>query len=143
VKVIEAFAGQHTALKITLELATLETIKRFVQERVGLAFVPRMCVREELERSILVTVTVRGLTHDRTLCAAYRRANFSPAAAAFISVLRPRRSRGLSSVTFGSKRARTCNRVSCQLIHQLGRSPLLRTLTRRFRKEYCCAYPLL
>src|SRR6185503_20094468 len=47
VKVIEAFARQHTPLNITLELATIETIKRFVQKRVGLAFVPRMCVREE------------------------------------------------------------------------------------------------
>jgi DNA-binding transcriptional LysR family regulator len=43
VKVIEAFARQHTPLNITLELATIETIKRFVQKRVGVAFVPRMC----------------------------------------------------------------------------------------------------
>jgi len=77
-KVCKRFARQYTALKITLELATLETIKRVVQERVGLALVPRMCVREELERSVLVTVTVRSLTHNRTLWAAHRRgANFS------------------------------------------------------------------
>jgi DNA-binding transcriptional LysR family regulator len=89
VKVIEAFARQHTPLNITLELATIETIKRFVQKRVGVAFVPRMCVREELERGVLVTVPVRGLTHNRILWAAHRRgANFSPAAAAFLSVLR-------------------------------------------------------
>lgn len=89
VKVIEAFARQHTPLNITLELATIETIKRFVQKRVGLAFVPRMCVREELERGVLVSVPVRGLTHTRTLWAAHRRgSNFSPAAAAFLDVLR-------------------------------------------------------
>src|SRR5215218_3101493 len=89
VKVIEAFARQHTPLNITLELATIETIKRFVQKRVGLAFVPRMCVREELERGTLVSVPVRGLTHTRTLWAAHRRgSNFSPAAAAFLDVLR-------------------------------------------------------
>jgi len=88
-KVIEAFATQHTPLNITLELATVETIKRFVQKRVGLAFVPRMCVREELERGALVTVPVRGLTHNRILWAAHRRgANFSPAAAAFLDLLR-------------------------------------------------------
>ncbi|HEX5885834.1 MAG TPA: LysR substrate-binding domain-containing protein [Pyrinomonadaceae bacterium] len=91
VKVIEAFARQHTPLNISIELATIETIKRFVQKRVGLAFVPRMCVREELERGVLVTVPVRGLTHNRTLWAAHRRgANFSPAAAAFLSVLHMR-----------------------------------------------------
>src|SRR5689334_24597204 len=66
-KVIETFARQHTALNITLELATIETIKRFVQKRVGLAFVPRMCVREELERGVLVSVPVRGLSNTRTL----------------------------------------------------------------------------
>lgn len=89
VKVIEAFARQHTPLNISLELATIETIKRFVQKRVGLAFVPRMCVREELERGVLVSVPVRGLSHTRTLWAAHRRgANFSPAAAAFLGVLK-------------------------------------------------------
>jgi DNA-binding transcriptional LysR family regulator len=89
VKVVEAFARQHTPLNITLELATIETIKRFVQKRMGLAFVPRMCVREELERGVLVSVPVRGLSHTRTLWAAHRRgASFSPAAAAFLKVLK-------------------------------------------------------
>jgi LysR family transcriptional regulator, low CO2-responsive transcriptional regulator len=88
-KVIEAFARHHTPLNITLELATIETIKRFVQRRIGLAFVPRMCVREELERGIFATVPVRGLTHNRTLWAAHRRGTeFSPAAAAFLQVLK-------------------------------------------------------
>ena len=88
-KVIEAFARHHTPLNITLELATIETIKRFVQKRVGLAFVPRMCVREELERGVLVSVPVRGLSHTRTLWAAHRRGgSFSPAAAAFLRVLK-------------------------------------------------------
>jgi DNA-binding transcriptional LysR family regulator len=45
-KVIEVFAQQHTPLNITLELATVETIKRFVQLEVGLAFVPRFCVAD-------------------------------------------------------------------------------------------------
>ncbi|HZN08411.1 MAG TPA: LysR family transcriptional regulator [Pyrinomonadaceae bacterium] len=88
-KVIEAFATQHTPLNITLELDTIETIKRFVQQRVGLGFVPRMCVREELERGALVSVPVRGLTHNRTLWAAHRRGtHFSPAATAFLKLLR-------------------------------------------------------
>jgi len=88
-KVIEAFARQHTPLNITIELATIETIKRFVQKKVGVAFVPRMCVREELERGVLASVPVRGLTHNRILWAAHRRgSNFSPAAAAFLKVLK-------------------------------------------------------
>jgi DNA-binding transcriptional LysR family regulator len=88
-KVIEAFAEHHTPLNITLELATVETIKRFVQLNVGLAFVPRMCVREELERGALASVPVRGLSYTRTLWVTHRRnATFSHAAAAFLSVLR-------------------------------------------------------
>jgi DNA-binding transcriptional LysR family regulator len=88
-KVVEAFARQHTPLNISLELATIETIKRFVQKRAGLAFAPRMCVREELERGVLVTVPVRGLTYTRTLWAAHRRGvSFSPAAAAFLKILK-------------------------------------------------------
>ncbi|MDT5158638.1 MAG: hypothetical protein QOC61_4 [Acidobacteriota bacterium] len=89
VKVIDTFARHHTPLNITLELATIETIKRFVQKQVGLAFVPRMCVSEELERGTLSTVPVRGLTYTRTLWAAHRRgATHSHAAAAFLELLR-------------------------------------------------------
>jgi DNA-binding transcriptional LysR family regulator len=89
VKVIDTFVRHHTPLNITLELATIETIKRFVQKHVGLAFVPRMCVAEELERGTLSTVPVRGLTYTRTLWAAHRRgATHSHAAAAFLELLR-------------------------------------------------------
>jgi DNA-binding transcriptional LysR family regulator len=88
-KVIETFAKHRTPLNITLELATVETIKRFVQQQVGLAFVPRMCVREELERGTLATLPVRGLTYTRTLWAAHRRGvALSPAAAEFVRLLR-------------------------------------------------------
>ncbi|MGH9966369.1 MAG: LysR family transcriptional regulator [Pyrinomonadaceae bacterium] len=88
-KVIEAFAQDHTPLNITLELATVETIKRFVQLKIGLAFVPHMCVSEELERGTLATVPVQGLTYVRTLWVIHRRqATFSHAAAAFLGVLR-------------------------------------------------------
>ncbi|HWS85601.1 MAG TPA: LysR substrate-binding domain-containing protein [Pyrinomonadaceae bacterium] len=88
-RVVEVFAEHHTPLNITLELATVETIKRFVQLNVGLAFVPHMCVREELERGTLATVPVKGLTYVRTLWVTHRRnATFSHAAAAFLAVLR-------------------------------------------------------
>ena len=88
-KVVETFAEHHTPLNITLELATVETIKRFVQLNVGLAFVPRMCVREELERRTLASVPVRGLSYTRTLWVAHgRNATHSHAAAAFLAVLR-------------------------------------------------------
>jgi len=88
-KVMETFAQHHTPLNITLELATVETIKRFVQLKIGLAFVPRMCVADELERGTLVTIPVPDLTYARTLWVTHRSAmTFSHAAAAFLEVLR-------------------------------------------------------
>jgi DNA-binding transcriptional LysR family regulator len=88
-KVIETFAKQRTPLNISLELATVETIKRFVQKQIGIAFVPRMCVAEELERGTLVSIPVRGLSYQRVLWATHRRgATPSHAAAAFLKLLR-------------------------------------------------------
>lgn len=87
--VVAAFEAHHTPLNITLELATIETIKRFVRRNLGLAIVPRMCVTEELERGLLMTVPLNGLTYTRTLWAASRRGvTFSHAAQAFLDLLR-------------------------------------------------------
>lgn len=91
-KVVETFARHHTPLNITLELATIETIKRFARKQVGIAFVPRMCVAEELERGVLATVPVRGLTYQRVIWASHLRgAVLSHATKAFITLLRRRR----------------------------------------------------
>lgn len=88
-RVMETFAAHHTPLNITLELATIETIKRFVQLKVGIAFVPRMCVAEELERGTLVTVPVEDLSYVRTLWVTRRSgAEMSAAASAFLKILR-------------------------------------------------------
>jgi DNA-binding transcriptional LysR family regulator len=88
-KVVEVFAQHHTPLNISLELATVETIKRFVQLNIGLAFVPRMCVQEELSRGTLVTIPVKGLSYYRTLWVCHRRSmSFSHAASAFLDVLK-------------------------------------------------------
>ncbi|HJZ80315.1 MAG TPA: LysR family transcriptional regulator [Pyrinomonadaceae bacterium] len=88
-KVMETFAAHHTPLNITLELATIETIKRFVQLRVGVAFVPRMCVEEELERQTLASVPVDDLSYVRTLWVTRRSGGeLSSAAAAFLEILR-------------------------------------------------------
>lgn len=88
-KVVELFAAHQTALNISFELDTIETIKRFVRLNIGPAFVPRMCVREELERGLLATVPVQGLSYHRTLWVTTRRnATSSHAAEAFLTLLR-------------------------------------------------------
>ncbi|MGH9898871.1 MAG: LysR substrate-binding domain-containing protein, partial [Pyrinomonadaceae bacterium] len=88
-KVVELFAKYSTPLNISLEMATVETIKRFVQLKIGLAFVPRMCVSDELARGVLATAPVEGLNYHRTLWAAHHRnPTFSHATAAFLQILR-------------------------------------------------------
>lgn len=90
-KVVETFAAHRTPLNIILELATIETIKKFVRKRMGVAIVPRMCVTEETEQGTLSSARVRELDYERVLWAAYRRdATLSHAAEAFLALLRER-----------------------------------------------------
>jgi DNA-binding transcriptional LysR family regulator len=87
-KVVEAFRKFQTPLNITIEIATIETIKRFVSMNLGLAFVPMMCVQEELARGLLVVVPVEGLRYERTLWAVRRRTDaHSHASQAFMQVI--------------------------------------------------------
>jgi DNA-binding transcriptional LysR family regulator len=45
--------------RIDQALSTIEGIKRFVQMGRGVAIVPRMCVRWEVERKLLAEVRIR------------------------------------------------------------------------------------
>ena len=87
-KVIEAFRRFQTPLNITIEIATIETVKRFVAMNMGLAFVPQMCVQEEVERGELLVIPVEGFRYERTLWAVRRRTDaHSHAAQAFMQVI--------------------------------------------------------
>ncbi len=72
-RVIETFARLHTPLDIVAELPTVETIKKFVRMGMGVAFVPRMCVEDELARRELVAVFVKEMRIQRKLRLIYRR----------------------------------------------------------------------
>ncbi len=86
-KVVEAFRRFQTPLNITIEIATIETIKRFVMRGLGLAFVPLMCVQEEVERGELHVLPVDGFRYERSLWVVRRRTDaHSHAAKAFIEV---------------------------------------------------------
>ena len=87
-QVIEAFRRFQTPLNITIEIATIETIKRFVAMNLGLAFAPRMCVREEVERKELAVIPVEGFRYERTLWAVRRRTDaLSHATQAFMQII--------------------------------------------------------
>ncbi len=94
-RVIQLFAKHHVPLHMSIELPTIESIKRFVQMDVGIAIVPRMCVRWEIEQDLLVEVKVRELRMPRDLYLLYRRREqLSHSAKAMFDLLKPRSSNG-------------------------------------------------
>jgi DNA-binding transcriptional LysR family regulator len=87
-KVIQAFKRHKTPLQMGVELPSLEAIKRFVQMGNGVALVPGLTVRPELESGALVRVQVPELQIERKLRLVYRRqASLSHAALAFLKVV--------------------------------------------------------
>ena len=84
---IEAFRASNTPLNIVMEVAMIETIKKLIAMNLGLAFVPEMCVREEVGRGELVQVAFGGFQYQRTLWLARRRTDsHSHAADAFVKM---------------------------------------------------------
>jgi DNA-binding transcriptional LysR family regulator len=72
-KVVEAFRACETPLRIVMEVAMIETIKKLIAMNLGIGFVPEMCVRDEIDRRELVRVPVEGFQYERTLWLARRR----------------------------------------------------------------------
>jgi len=62
-KVIELFARNRTALDMSMEMPTIESIKRFVQMGMGVAIVPRMCVTWELEQRLAEGSACQAVEH--------------------------------------------------------------------------------
>jgi len=88
-KVIEAFRKEETPLNITIEIATIEAIKKFVTRDLGISFVPLMCIKEELATGELVRVPVEGIRHERTLWLVRRATDTQHhAAKAFLELLK-------------------------------------------------------
>ena len=84
----ESFAKHKTPLNIGVELPSLEAIKRFVASGNGVALVPGLTVRTELESGALVRVQVPELQIERKLRLVCRRqATLSHAALAFLKVV--------------------------------------------------------
>ncbi len=88
-QVIQLFARHRTPLRRMVELPTIDSIKRFVQMEMGVAIVPRMCVRLELDRGALVALNVPQMRLVRRLYLLYRLQDDLPhAARALIELLR-------------------------------------------------------
>lgn len=87
--VIREFQRHRVPLNMDVEMPTVETIRRLVQDNEGLAFLPRMCVEQELKQDLLREVRVRELNVERKIRLVYpaRRA-LSHAAKAFLEVVK-------------------------------------------------------
>jgi len=87
-KVIQTFRKYKTPLQMGVELPSLDAIKRFVEMGNGVALVPGLTLRTELERGSLVRVKVKELQIERKLRLVYRKqASLSHAALAFLKVI--------------------------------------------------------
>jgi DNA-binding transcriptional LysR family regulator len=88
-KVIEAFQRYRTPLNMSIELPTIEAIKRFVAMGTGVALLPHLAVAHELAAGDLVGIAVDELEMKRVLRLVHRRqATPSYAARAFLRTVR-------------------------------------------------------
>jgi len=86
--VLREFQRHKVPLNMDLEMPTIEAIRKMVQRNEGVAFLPRMCVGEEIRQGILREVRVMEMNVDRKIRLVYpaRRA-LSHAAQAFLEVV--------------------------------------------------------
>jgi len=93
-RVIQMFARHKVPLRMDIELPTIESIKRFVEMKKGVAIVPRMCVQEEIGRGDLKELRLRQMRILRRVYLVYRQDRpLAAAARALVEILRAKPSR--------------------------------------------------
>lgn len=87
--VIKEFQRHKINLNMDVEMPTVETIRMMVQRNEGVAFLPKMCVEQDLAKGTLHEVKVQELHIERKIRLVYpaRRA-LSHAARAFLELVR-------------------------------------------------------
>ena len=86
-KVIQSFKRYKTPLHMDMELPTLQAIKSFIAQGNGVAFLPEISVKDELQRGELIHIPVRELSLHRKLRLIYRKsASLSHTGRAFLKV---------------------------------------------------------
>jgi DNA-binding transcriptional LysR family regulator len=84
----KAFEQMRVPLNRDVEMPTVETIRKLVQQNEGVAFLPRMCVEEELAAGALREVKVKELQVERKIHLVYpSHRTLSHAAQAFLADL--------------------------------------------------------
>ena len=87
--VVKEFQRRKVPRNMDVEMPTVESIRRMVQRNEGVAFLPRMCVEQEVGEGLLCEVAVEEIRVDRNirLVSPARRA-LSHAARAFLDQVR-------------------------------------------------------
>jgi len=86
--VIREFQARKVPLRMDVDMPTIESIRKLVQNNEGVAFLPRMCVEQEIEQKLLCEVRVKEMNIERKIRLVYpaRRA-LSHAARAFLEIV--------------------------------------------------------
>ena len=88
-RVIETFDKYDTRLNITVELPSLEAIKRLVEAGVGVALVPKLTAKAEIASGQLVGLSVKEMKLERKLNIIYRKNSvLSHASQEFLNIAR-------------------------------------------------------
>lgn len=96
--VLRAFQKHKVTLNMDVEMPTVETIRLMVQRNEGVAFLPKMCVEQELQQDLLRQVKIEEIDVDRNIRLAYpaRRA-LSHAAKALLEVVKSSAAEGANA----------------------------------------------
>jgi DNA-binding transcriptional LysR family regulator len=88
-KILRLFAQHNTRCRIVAEVRSFENIKQLVEEDVGLAIVPNVTVKQEIDAGTLVSVKLPELSIPRQTFMIYRESGqHSDAARELIDVVR-------------------------------------------------------
>lgn len=86
-KVIETFRKYDTRLNISVELPSLEAIKRLVETGIGVALVPKLSAQSEIASGQLNGLSVKEMKLERKLNIVYRKnSDLSHAAQEFLTI---------------------------------------------------------
>ena len=86
--VLREFQRQKVPLNMEVEMPTVETIRKLVQRNEGVAFLPRMCVEQELRQGTLKEIRVPELSVERKIRLVYpAKRVLSHAARAFLEIV--------------------------------------------------------
>lgn len=87
-RLVKHFDDGGVKIKVTMELASIETIKRFVSIGLGISIVPRLCIAREIEEGSLLAVAIRDTQFRRDLGLIYNKDRYqSQAARAFLALI--------------------------------------------------------